>query len=119
MTYDPFAARNLVSVFAFGGLLVMMTEAVSLEACVGIGLVCLLASGAASLFAGGTQPAKRRPGTPRQVMERQGAPVEQRPTARPYQPGKPSGPDPAVEAHPAIFSTVAGRTTGASSSHRR
>ncbi|GJD94818.1 hypothetical protein [Methylobacterium iners] len=117
MTYDPFTARNLVSIFALAGLLVMMTEVLPLVTCIGIGLFCLLASGTASLFAGG--PPARRSGTARKGPDKPRAPVEQRPTARPPQPWKPPAPDPAVEAHPAIFATVAGRTTGANSSRRR
>ena len=118
MRYDPFAARNLVRAFSLAGLLVMMTEAMPGAACLAIGLICLTAAAILSLFSG---PA----GTASQM--RRAAPLPSRPVeaAKPqpavrsrHPPGKVPA-KPAVEPHPAIFATVAGRSTGLSSSRRR
>ncbi|HEX8415961.1 MAG TPA: hypothetical protein VF641_00015 [Methylobacterium sp.] len=120
MPYDPFAARNLVSAFALAGLLVMMTGAAPLETCVGIGLACLVASGAAALFSGAPpkRAGQRRPAN-RPGADKPRATVEARNPAPAIRSWRAPPPEPAVEAHPAIFATVAGRTTGASGSRRR
>lgn len=119
MRYDPFAARNLVRAFSLAGLVVMMMEAVPGTACLAIGLFCLAAAAILSLFSG---PAEMAPKTLRPAAARRARTVPEAiplPAARSWHtPGK--GPaKPAVEPHPAIFATVAGRSTGPSSSRRR
>lgn len=119
MQYDPFAARNLVRAISLAGLLVMMTETMPGTACLGIGLFCLMSAAILSLFSGRAETASTMP---RAAAAQAARPVPsftpQAPARTRHPPGKAPA-KPAVEPHPAIFSTVAGRTTGLSSSRRR
>jgi hypothetical protein len=119
MRYDPFAARNLVRAFSLAGLLVMMTEAMPGTACLVIGLFCLTAAALLSLFTGPAEAAEktRRPAAARAA--RPGPAAKSQPAVRSRHPPGKIPAKPAVEPHPAIFATVAGRSTGPSSSRRR
>lgn len=119
MRFDPFAARNLVRAFSLAGILVMMTKAMRETDCLAIGLLCLTAAAILSLFSGSaeTAPKMRRPAAPR--PSRPVSAAKPQPAARNWQPPGKAPAKPAVEPHPAIFATVAGRSTGLSSSRRR
>lgn len=119
MRYDPFAAHNLLRIVSVTGLVVMMTEAVPGPAYVVFGLVCLLGSGILSLFPkpGASAPKKRRPSAIQSARPAQ-TETPSRPYRQPWQPPGRTPLTPAVETHPALLATVAGRTPAGSPRRR-
>lgn len=118
MRYDPFTARNLLRGVSLIGLVVMMTEAAPPTDSLAIGLLCLMSAGILSLFPGGGKPV---PTTRRAVVSRADPSVQDaqpQPVVRAWTPPGKAPAKPALEPHPAIFATVAGRTTGMSSRRR-